>query len=233
MSEIAKALCAAQSQMRNVEKDKTNPHFKHPYSSLDSCFDAIREPFTRNGLAIVQTQRFEGTTIISVTKLIHSSGQEIVSEMPLLFPGRQDMQAIGSALTYARRYQLLAICGAAPSESDKTEDDGHRATNIPKFYDELEHNEPVKKAVIKTNNAEAPKVQPPNAPPTEQLTARQVMLKKLGSSKWSDAELKDYVKAGFGVDSAKYLRDDQLADFVSIVELKSYLKACEDLWSLK
>lgn len=117
MKELAKALSQAQSEISHAIKDGTNPHFKSEYSTITAIWDAARGPLTRHGLAITQTQRFESETIISITTLMHLSGEHISSELPLLLM-KKDMQQIGSALSYARRYQLASIAGICSEDDD-------------------------------------------------------------------------------------------------------------------
>lgn len=116
-NELAKALFLAQSQIKHAKMDGNNPHFRSDYSTLADIWDAARVPLTLNGLSVVQTQRIEGETIISVTTLLHASGQSMVSELPLIM-AKRDMQQLGSALTYARRYQLAAIAGISSDDDD-------------------------------------------------------------------------------------------------------------------
>jgi len=123
---IATALSKAQVVMRGAKKDSKNLFFKSSYSSLASVFEAIREPFTSNGLAVSQLMdvRDDGRTVI-ITKLMHVSGESIESKM--LLPEIIDPQKLGSAISYYRRYSLMAIA-AIPSEDD----DGNEAAKAPK-----------------------------------------------------------------------------------------------------
>lgn len=117
LNELAKALNAAQAEIKHAEKDAQNPHFRSDYSTLAAIWDAARGPLTRHGLSVAQTQRYDGETIVSVTTLMHHSGQSLISELPL-FLAKRDMQALGSAITYARRYQLAAIAGISSDDDD-------------------------------------------------------------------------------------------------------------------
>jgi hypothetical protein len=123
MKELAVALSKAQSEMTTASKDARNPHFGSSYATLASVWDALREPLTRNGLSIVQTGDFDETGPILVTTLLHSSGESMLSRLRILNP-KNDMQGLGSAWTYARRYALQAIAGIAPDDDD----DGNAAT---------------------------------------------------------------------------------------------------------
>lgn len=127
MSEIGKlaeALSKAQGQIKGAVKDSSNPAFKGSrYADLASVWEACRKPLADNGLSVVQFTQVrrateDGHTVTTlVTRLQHSSGESVEGETPLLM-GKQDMQALGSAITYARRYGLAAIVGVAPEDDD-------------------------------------------------------------------------------------------------------------------
>lgn len=122
IASLAAALAKAQGQMRNASKDASNPHFRTKYADLASVMDAIREPLSANGLAIVQTVSQQESSVGVRTLLLHSSGEWISSE--LLVPlAQKTAQAVGSALSYARRYSISALCGVAQAD-----DDGEAAT---------------------------------------------------------------------------------------------------------
>lgn len=121
INELAKALSAAQGAMEGAKKDTVNPFFKSRYADLGSVWEAIRGPLSKNGLSVVQT--VDDTKLI--TTLMHSSGQWIDSSYPISAKDATP-QAIGSAMTYARRYALAAIVGVY-----QTDDDAEAATERP------------------------------------------------------------------------------------------------------
>ena len=116
ISKIASALSKAQGVMSGAKKDQGNTFFNSRYSTLASVFEAVRQPFAANGLAITQVMDVlpTGQQILK-TLLLHSSGEFIESKM--LLPTDPNPQKIGSCLTYYRRYALMAIAGV-PSEDD-------------------------------------------------------------------------------------------------------------------
>jgi hypothetical protein len=114
----------AQAAMEGARKDKNNPHFKTAYADIAAVWDAIREPLTANGLAIVQFPRTMQNGVEVETTLLHTSG-EFMSDV-LWLPAQMTAQGVGSALTYARRYALMAVAGVAP-----VDDDGNAATGQP------------------------------------------------------------------------------------------------------
>ena len=120
-SESIKELCAAlaktQAQLTNPKKDTVNPFFNKKYADLSNVWDAIREPMTKNGLSITQLPSAEGNKVMVTGILMHESGEFISSEITLQSKDSTP-QAIGSAITYARRYQISAMLGVAPEDDD-------------------------------------------------------------------------------------------------------------------
>jgi hypothetical protein len=116
INEIAAALAKAQGVMKNAPLNKVNPHFKSKFADNASVRDTVTPPLTANGIAVVQTLDVSDLGLVVSTRLIHTSGQWIESRCPI--PAAPDMQKMGSAITYARRYSLSAICGIAADEDD-------------------------------------------------------------------------------------------------------------------
>ena len=123
IDKLAEALSKAQGEMKAAKKESNNPFFKTRYADLNDCWDAIRDPLSKNGLSVIQLiEQKEGVSVL-VTMLAHSSGQWIKSET-LILTKEASPQAYGSAISYSRRYGLCAIVGLTASED---EDDGERA----------------------------------------------------------------------------------------------------------
>ncbi len=114
------ALAKAQSEMPAVEKDAVNPHFKSRFTSLDHLIAKTRPVLNRHGLAIVQLplRDHDGMPVLRTT-IAHSDGASISADAPLI-PMKQDMQGIGAAISYMRRFAWAAACGIA----SETDDDG-------------------------------------------------------------------------------------------------------------
>lgn len=115
---------AAQSEMPEIPKNGTANYGK--YATLPDVMSKIRPVLNRHRFAVLQftDKEKDGSEPILVTQLRHLSGKVIASEMPLLLRSK-DAQAQGSAITYARRYSLLAMLGLAPDDDD----DGQAASN--------------------------------------------------------------------------------------------------------
>jgi hypothetical protein len=132
IASLVAALAKAQGQMGGAKKDAvaevqygTGPVRKRAYADLASVWDAIRAPLSANGIAIIQTTESVQGGICVVTLMAHASGEWIRSRLSMP-ASKNDAQGYGSALTYARRYSLMAIVGIAPED-----DDGEEATRAP------------------------------------------------------------------------------------------------------
>jgi hypothetical protein len=120
------ALLKAQKQITYAVKDALNPHFKNNYATLESVIDAVKAPLNDNGIFITH----ELVENILTTKLIHAETSEFVSSSIPLILSRNDMQQLGSAITYAKRYNLTSLCNLP------TEDDDGNAASLPNAYKE-------------------------------------------------------------------------------------------------
>jgi hypothetical protein len=121
LNELALALAKAQGEISPAIKDSANPFFKSKYADLNSIWSSAREPLSKNGLAIIQTtEKDQGGQLNLITTLVHASGQWVKSYMPVI-QAKADIQSLGSALTYCRRYSLSAICGISTDEDDDGE----------------------------------------------------------------------------------------------------------------
>lgn len=116
MKSINSSLVKFHAALKPIRKDAQNPFFKSDYLTLSGILDAVRQPLAANGLAIVQSMRVQEATTILVTKLIHESGEEISSEMPITI--LTDAQKLGSLITYYKRYQLQALLGISTADED-------------------------------------------------------------------------------------------------------------------
>lgn len=127
INELITALSKAQGEIKNANKTSVNPHYKSKYADLTEFWEACREPLSKHGLAVIQTMGRDDKEMVSlITTLAHSSGQWVKSVYPLICKDSTNPQAMGSAITYGRRYSLAAIIGIAPDEPD---DDAEKAMN--------------------------------------------------------------------------------------------------------
>jgi hypothetical protein len=158
MNKIAAALVKAQKSFAPALKTNTNPHFRSKYVGLDGCVEAVIDALNENGIYLMQSNHEADDGVIVETVFIHESG-ETVSAGKLHVPASKlDAQGFGSALTYARRYSLMAACGIAPED-----DDGNAASR-----QQMPPNKDSRPRSIQNTDAPKPQFTP------EQLTAIQV-----------------------------------------------------------
>ena len=110
--EITAALCKFIKQVGTIEEKDTAQYGK--FADLSTVLSTVNPALASNGLAVVHTTKVvEGKNVL-ITNLLHTSGESITSEM--LLPnntggGGNPMHKEGGAITYCRRYSLLAILG--------------------------------------------------------------------------------------------------------------------------
>ncbi len=125
INNLAKALLSAQEQIGPVAKDAVNPFLRNKYATLSAVLDAVRTPLLSNGILLVQrvVESEPGTAAVE-TRLLHSSGEWIagttVIPLPEAEPGAKvNMgQAVGAAISYARRYGLMSMLSIAAVDED-------------------------------------------------------------------------------------------------------------------
>jgi hypothetical protein len=118
MKTIAAAFVKAQKEFAPALKTATNPHFRSKYVSLDGCIEAVIDALNNNGIGLIQTTHDCDNGVKIETVLIHESGETLTGGILHVPAPKQDPQGYGSALTYARRYSLMATCGIAPEDDD-------------------------------------------------------------------------------------------------------------------
>jgi len=131
IDQIVPALIKARSKFKAAVKDAKNDQFKKNgqgsgYATLDSVIDAVTDAFLENGIYYTQQTDIVDDRTVLYTRFLHSSGQWIGGCYPV-HPVKNDPQGEGSALTYARRYALMALAGIAPED-----DDGNAASKAAK-----------------------------------------------------------------------------------------------------
>jgi len=110
--EITKALCKFIKEVGTIEEKDTAQYGN--FADLSTVLATVNPVLSANGLAVVHTTKVVDNKNILITNLLHTSGESISSEM--LLPnntagGGNPMHKEGGAITYCRRYSLLAILG--------------------------------------------------------------------------------------------------------------------------
>lgn len=211
---LAEALSKAQGEMGGAAKDSSNPFFNSKYADLASVWEACRKPLTKHGLSIVQfpLTSYEGTpeiyewtskrgetrtgikiacTVSIVTRLLHESGQFLQESVSAMLPSA-DPQAVGSAITYLRRYALQSVAGVAPED-----DDGEEA-----------------------QTRQMPPIAPRKTYPGDgaetllTLEQREIVVKAAMDAERGTEEIRGYLKRNFGIEGSK---DIKLKDYRTIL----------------
>jgi hypothetical protein len=144
ITELAKALSKAQATISDPGKVSENPHFKSRYADLHEILQAIRPAFSEHGLSVVQFPVATDPGRMGLeTRIMHESGQWIEPEMTLsadLGNPKNVSHAMGSMITYMRRYSLAACAGIFQADDDgnaASEQAGYTAEQKNEFDDLL------------------------------------------------------------------------------------------------
>lgn len=131
---LTKALALFHVKVGKIKKDAKNPFFKSNYASLSNILDEITTPLLEAGLVI--TQFPDETGLVSM--LIHAETGEFLSsnyQMPVA--KQNDPQALGSSITYARRYAITSILSL-----NVEDDDGNKGAEKPPQANKAEDQRP-------------------------------------------------------------------------------------------
>ncbi|HFR4575950.1 TPA: ERF family protein [Streptococcus suis] len=143
--ELSKAFAKMQMELEQPLKNADNPFFKSKYVPLENVVDSITRAANKHGLSFTQFPSSDENGNVTVgTMVMHESGEWIEYDPICMKPVKNDPQAVGSAITYAKRYALSAIFGIT-SDND---DDGNEATQPGKVTPKAVP----KKQVPATNN---------------------------------------------------------------------------------
>ncbi len=115
---IAKAFVAAQKQFAPALKTSTNPHYRSKYADLAACVEAVIDALNSHGIALLQKPHLCESGVTIETVFVHESGEQLSGGVFHTPAQKNDPQGYGSAMTYARRYSLMAACGIAPEDDD-------------------------------------------------------------------------------------------------------------------
>lgn len=127
---VREALHAFQSEVPSIKKENVNPFFKSKYASLPTIWETIQPCLHKHGLTVTQVgvacPEVDSKCVLR-TELHHAASRtNLTSDFPLILV-KKDAQALGSAITYTRRYALVAILGLQTEDDD----DGNAASSLP------------------------------------------------------------------------------------------------------
>jgi hypothetical protein len=125
MKEIIGALLEFHKNVEGIPRDGENPFHNSRYATLAGILNIVRPLLATQGLVLVQGTRYDPPNEVCVeTHLYHTSGESMTTFIALS-PRDRSPQAVGSAITYGRRYGILALLCLA------TEDDDGNAASAP------------------------------------------------------------------------------------------------------
>lgn len=243
---IYTALLAAQKEMGKLLKNATNPHFRNKYADLSAVIETVAEPLQNNGIGWFQPIETWTDGVATVnTVLVHAdSGTKIESKVPIVSKDPNNPQAMGAAITYARRYGLMAMCGLAPEDDDGNAAASHRSvsgngnvsrdtvqnarrTTETRFSSDEDSGQrpPAQWVPDASDRSAAGEAQPrtnPNGPSAAQIRRFHAMRNQLGiSEEEADADLNDK----YGVDSVADLDWRQYKDYTEEWDTRIKAKA--------
>ena len=207
LAKLALALSKVQGELKGAVKGKKNPFFGSQYADLAAVWDSCRVPLAKNELAVIQINSGSAERPSLITMLVHSSGEWIRSEL-FMKQEKPGPQALGSILTYARRYSLSGMVGVCPIEgSSDGDDDGNNATkaNEKETKGKYEPRKEDKNTKIKVSGVRLVSV--------KQVTLFNDLVEEKG---WDDLALDHEVYAKFGIDNAAKFA---MADFPEVVKI--------------
>jgi len=121
-------LVAALAELRTLGQDGSNPHFKSRYLTLQTLIEGVRPILARHHLALLQPVTADGNSVTVTTVILHASGAKFDSSLTLTATGPATPQALGSLISYARRYGAGSLLGIV---SDPDADDDANAASAP------------------------------------------------------------------------------------------------------
>ena len=123
-----KALSKVQKDLKHAKKDDKGAFGK--YADLATVYEVIRKPLVDNGFSYIHslTTQEDGTHFVD-TLLMHEKGGTFKTSLPLII-NKRDMQGLGSAITYAKRYGISMIVGLASEEDDEGKGAGTAKGNV-------------------------------------------------------------------------------------------------------
>ena len=131
-SKLFGAMLNVSKEIRPAQKMQDNPYFKSKYADLHDVSEVIREPALKHGVFYMQfwTKTHPVGCVNIETIISHpASGEWLKFESAMHVKDATNPQAIGSAITYAKRYALSGAFAVTQTERS-LDDDGNRASGL-------------------------------------------------------------------------------------------------------
>lgn len=119
IASLAKSLTKALGELSDVVKTQTARAgaYSYSYATIADALGMARPILAKHGIALMQTAECNEDYVVVHTTMMHESG-EYLTHQPTRLPAGQDAQKTGSAITYARRYAMMAALGLATEDDD-------------------------------------------------------------------------------------------------------------------
>jgi hypothetical protein len=139
---LAGALIAAQQAFGGITKDKrvkvetkVGRSYSYTYADLGSVLEAVMPALHENGLTLLQCMDIKDGQPVIRTHLVFTGDtdmtQQFISYTPIVWADKTDTQKYGGAITYCRRYALMAmLCLSAEDDDGATARMPARATDV-------------------------------------------------------------------------------------------------------
>jgi hypothetical protein len=212
-------LLAVQKQLVGVTADKTNPHFKSKYASLEAVIVEAKSALNDHGLIVTQLVLEEFVH----TQIIDSDNGFILleSKYPVISKDHTDPQKFGGGVTYAKRYSLLAIL-AIPEEDDDGNKSSQKKENPPQVG---KHGTPATSQVKNSSLSQTEKTSTTSQTENKPLSSSelsQAQIKRLfaigKSQNWLPEDIKTLMKNEYSIESTKELSRSQYDHLINTLE---------------
>jgi hypothetical protein len=139
---LAQAMLDFRVNVDSVTKDSTNPYFNSGYTSYNAVRETINPTLDMLGICVVESPNIlDGVDVLNTKIYMADNPSDMIeSNIRLLVP-KGDMQQLGGAITYARRYSLVSLFGLAVEDDDGNEASEH--PSIPTWENTTDRNDTI------------------------------------------------------------------------------------------
>lgn len=228
MEAFIEAFAAAMSEMEDPVRNEANEACGSRYATLEAVIAAIRKPLTRHGIAFPQFISVDGAVVSVTTNLMHKDGS-LSFTMSMRAAGESPWE-VASAISYARRYSLLAVCGLAQADDDAQaaslgRGSGRRLRGVSLAPEQVVANEDVAKEdvsgggdAVATADDNGRREKDWEDPPVSASRLRRLVALCREYEKTHGAgSVRKHVRETYGAESIKYLSEAQAAEFEEYV----------------
>jgi ERF superfamily len=156
-------------------REGATPIQRTRYATLDDILEALRAPLGKHGFSLrFEHQNTDDNRLVTTAILRHRTGHEERATTPPLkhdtSGSKNDVQAVGSGLSYGRRYALMAVLPIVSHAPQDADDDGMKAGSVTIDADQLAY---ISQQLRDTSSDIAKFLDTVGAPSLEALTVKQ------------------------------------------------------------